>query len=304
MPFIAKATSHKAQATLLAAPVGCKLSSFSRGNEINGPKASRCLASAGDHAVPEQLLQSPAAVVGYVSKQPLLKRYLGITAENDEINGGSAESGSERKGEVNVQELSGGRINFVWGVSGPQGGFVLKYAAPFVRSIGPEFKLSQTRLGVEAEAMAAAHTACPQHVPKLLLYDATANVLVQELVSGPGGSRRVKLVDALTPCRSAGAGRGSRGGADGCHGAATTAASLPPLPPSLAADLASLLSAYMLRNSMYGLPYEQHAIMSERLRNGEVVAANAAVVFTDPWDATCDRNRVPPALTDEVAQLR
>ncbi|GLC34338.1 hypothetical protein PLESTM_000184300 [Pleodorina starrii] len=246
-------------------------------------------------------MAAAAAVADYVRQHPLLRDLLGISASSPS-SASSNRSGTEGSnngpsGDVKVAELSGGRINFVWRVSGPKGDVVVKYAAPFVRSIGPEFKLSQARLSVEAEAMAAAHAACPQHVPALLLYDAAAGVLVQELISGPQGRRRVKLVDALVPRADA-----VISSVDSAA-ASTEAVALPP-PPPLAADLASLLAGYLLRNSVYELPCEEHAAAAERLRNGEVVAANAAVVFTDPWDTECIRNRVPSGLEQEVAQLR
>ncbi|KXZ54723.1 hypothetical protein GPECTOR_4g791 [Gonium pectorale] len=240
---------------------------------------------------------------------------------------------------VTVRELSGGRINYVWRADGPDGSFVLKHSPPYVRSIGPSFRLSQARLRAEAVAHAAAAAACPAHVPSLLLHDPAASALVSELLGRHPEQPRVKLIDALAAASASAAGTASTtdgmascaaGGStadggvssDGGGGvAAASAGALPPHLAGLASDLSYLLGSYLIRYSPYGT-HVQHgrAAGGEEARtaaaaaaaavrglaecNAEVVAANTDVVFRDPWDAACERNRVPPGLDSAVAALR
>jgi 5-methylthioribose kinase len=52
-------------------------------------------------------------------------------------------------------------------VEGPAGGICVKQALPYVRVVGEAWPLTQDRLRIEAAALQAQHTLCPQHVPQV-----------------------------------------------------------------------------------------------------------------------------------------
>ncbi|KAG2491923.1 hypothetical protein HYH03_009658 [Edaphochlamys debaryana] len=254
-----------------------------------------------------------AAVTAYVLNQQPLRQLLGLPATQPastalRVNNrpstshlgstsdpGQAAAEGANEG-VHVAELSGGKINFVWLVTRGPRGFVLKYAAPYVRAV-PSFALSQGRLAVEARAMAAAHAASPRHVPALLLHDPSACVLVSELLTpGPqpptAEDRPATAPTAPTEATAVGLVK------------LVKALTLAPPHERLSSDLAELLYNYLATNCRHVMTPDRHAAEAEAMANQEVVAANAAVVLTDPWDQACARVRVPPHLEERVRALR
>lgn len=110
-------------------------------------------------APPATPLDSAQAVSSYVLQQAQLLQLLGIPQRSPPgPQAGSCGQQQQQQQQhlqqqqsghplLHVTELSGGKINYVWTVRGPRGAVVLKYAAPYVRSIGPEFELPQASTG-------------------------------------------------------------------------------------------------------------------------------------------------------------
>lgn len=197
--------------------------------------------------------------------------------------------------------------------------------------------------------MCLAYGTCHRHVPRPLLHDASACVLVTQMLVGTPPA-------APQPAANTAAARAPQA-------AATPAADASPgHPPSdgnaavkliqvlrqgavlphLSDHLASLLRGYLLPHSLAaakasaaaaaadggsdngsgaagGVDHDSVggadgdprvraiARRAERLAgaNGQVLAANVAVVFDDPWDGGCPRNRpVPPKVQGVAQQMR
>ncbi len=201
--------------------------------------------------------------------------------------------------------------------------------------------------------MVLAYGTCHRHVPRPLLHDASACVLVTQMLVGappavlpPAAAADASQGSATRTSRLAAADVAASPGRSLCDGADGTVKLIQVLRqgvilPHLSDHLASLLRGYLLPHSLAaarasataaaeaggfanrssnasgvhcggdggGSDPRVRAITrrAERLAgaNGQVLAANVAVVFDDPWDGGFPRNRpVPPEVQGVAQQMR
>lgn len=130
----------------------------------------------------------------------------------------------------------------------------------------------QTRIDVEAAAMQAVHAICPQHTPSLELYDPQTCTLAMQFLDG-----FIKLQDAIHSQQQC---------------------------PWAFSHLAELMAGYLHGTSAAALGDAAVEEAAARFANTDIVKANIAVVFDDPWDAGCLSNRWPSELDDGVMKMR
>lgn len=127
-------------------------------------------------------------------------------------------------------------------------------------------------MDVEAAAMQVVNRISPAHTPSLELYDPATHTLAMQYMEG-----HVNLQDAILA---------------GMH------------VPWALRHVAQLMAAYMHATSSAALGEPAVAAEAARFANSDIVAANVAVVFDDPWDAACTRNRWSAELDAQVVAAR
>lgn len=220
-----------------------------------------------------QPLDTSRSVVEYVGSKPDLLLVLHGQPASQLNTACSPRVHDESPPATAATPLTEGKVNYAWDVAGVEGAFFLKYAPPYVRSVGPEFPLSQARMDVEAAALMAVSEWAPQHVPRVVLFDQPRCVLCMQRLPPPHG----KLVTAITQGHTF---------------------------PQLPAHLATLLPAYLYSSSSFALSRDAFDLNLQVYSNTDIVQANTAVVFGDPWDESCPSNKNSPQLAQKVAALR
>lgn len=68
---------------------------------------------------------------------------------------------------LHVTEISDGNLNFVFRVYSDQKSLIIKYAPPYLRLLGEDFKLPKERICVEMHTMAYFKTIAPSYIPTI-----------------------------------------------------------------------------------------------------------------------------------------
>lgn len=87
-------------------------------------------------------------ILHYIHQTPILKNYLGEEA-------------------LHVNEIGDGNLNFVFRAHTKQKSLIIKYAPPYLRLLGEDFKLPQNRICVEMHTLAYLKTIAPLYIPTI-----------------------------------------------------------------------------------------------------------------------------------------
>eukprot|EP00892_Ulva_mutabilis_P010052 jgi/Ulvmu1/7419/UM036_0079.1 len=184
-----------------------------------------------------------------------------------------ADSGSAGSAAWTCEEIGDGNINFVFVVSGASGAVIVKQGLPYIRCVGESWPLSQERLRVEVDSLRLLHSACPQHVPDVYMFDSAKFIISMQYLAPPHVVLRYGLLDGHTY-------------------------------PRLAQHAAEYLASTLFRTSMLRLSPEEFRKQEQTFHNSEMCALTEQVIFTDPYhDAPVNRH-TSPHLDAAVAALR
>ncbi|KAL4457683.1 hypothetical protein ABPG75_012548 [Micractinium tetrahymenae] len=197
------------------------------------------------------------AVKDYVAARPQLAKHVGSP---------------DTRTSWTVREVGDGNINFVYILEGPTGALCVKQALPYVRCVGESWPLSQDRVRIEAEALAAEAAHCPQHVPAVYTYDARMCIIAMQYLAPPHIIVRKGLIEGR-------------------------------IYPRLAAHLAAFLAETLFRTSLLALPSDQFRANIAQFTNTEMCRLTEQVIFTDPYYAAQHNRHTAPQLDGDVAEL-
>lgn len=113
-----------------------------------------------------------ASALVYVAERPALARRVGPP-------------GSEATWTCHEAGGDAGNINYIFLITGPSGGVVIKQARPYIRIVGEGWPLPQVRLAFEAACLRQHRALCPDHVPEVYCHDPRASVMAMELLAPP-----------------------------------------------------------------------------------------------------------------------
>eukprot|EP00201_Polytomella_parva_P017045 CAMPEP_0175055718 /NCGR_PEP_ID=MMETSP0052_2-20121109/10245_1 /TAXON_ID=51329 ORGANISM="Polytomella parva, Strain SAG 63-3" /NCGR_SAMPLE_ID=MMETSP0052_2 /ASSEMBLY_ACC=CAM_ASM_000194 /LENGTH=528 /DNA_ID=CAMNT_0016320613 /DNA_START=97 /DNA_END=1684 /DNA_ORIENTATION=- len=252
MPFTAISAGPKGRQTSLLPLSGVLKSSLGLSKDVR--KVSQVVKAT------HQILKDTASVKQYVNSNEALLKTL--------VNGNVSKLDA-----IRVEEVPDGKINYVYKVHGEGTSVVLKYAPPFVKIEGEDFKLSQERLRVESSALVLAREVCPEHTPSVLLYDPSASVLVTECLGLP----LIRLSQGIAEKR---------------------------VYHKFAEQIANLLSKQLFFTSRYFLDAKAFREKLAAFENREAVAANLNVVIDAPFDPQDRSNSVSPREDPFVDRIR
>jgi 5-methylthioribose kinase len=170
-----------------------------------------------------------------------------------------------------VREIGDGNLNLVFVLAdGADRGLVLKQALPYVRLVGPSWRLTPDRARHEAEALALHGRLAPELVPQLYDYDPDRYVLALEDLSDHHVWRSA-LNDGLR------------------HDGAAEA-------------MGRYVAAVAFGTSVLGLDAAERARTLAAAVNPELCLITEDLVFTEPY-VDAGRNSVLPANEDDAAEL-
>jgi len=126
-------------------------------------------------------------IARFVADTPILRKQVGCVP------------GEEGAGQLKLEEVGDGNINFVYIVRGPTGTIVVKQALPFVRVVGEAWPLTVERIVFERNALVMQHSLCPEHVPEVYYFDAKRALLAMQYVPPPNIILRKVFIQGLRP---------------------------------------------------------------------------------------------------------
>lgn len=100
-------------------------------------------------------------IVNYLNATPVLRALLGSEP-------------------LHVSEIGDGNLNFIFRAFTPQKSLIIKYAPPYLRLLGEDFKLPQQRICVEMHTMAYFKTIAPTLIPSIYHTNEKAFLFVME----------------------------------------------------------------------------------------------------------------------------
>jgi 5-methylthioribose kinase len=124
--------------------------------------AERCKGAVTPTAMPTGFKKlDEAGIAAYVAGLPSIRKILGIKTAADASL-------------LSVAEVGDGNLNFVYIVSGPEGGKVVaKQALPYVRCVGESWPLTLERANFEFNALVEQRKLAPEYVPEVYHFDKT-----------------------------------------------------------------------------------------------------------------------------------
>jgi len=87
-------------------------------------------------------------IIQYITNTPLLKEFFSENA-------------------LHVNEIGDGNLNFIFRAYSDKKSLIIKYAPPYLRLLGKDFKLPQERICVEMHTMAYFKTIAPSYIPTI-----------------------------------------------------------------------------------------------------------------------------------------
>lgn len=210
------------------------------------------------HSIPEFQEMTITDAIEYVVSRPHLAIHVGSR---------------ETKTEWVVEEVGDGNLNYVYIVRGPQGAVCIKQSPPFVRVIGVDWPLSQTRTRIEADALAEQGKHCTSIVPSVLHFDEAGHTLVMQYIPPPHISLRKGLVQGN-------------------------------IYPKLCEDLITFLSRTLFKTSYVSLACKDFRAMASRFANEDLCALTEQVIFSDPYFSAKNNRHNAPYLDDIVDRIR
>ncbi|XP_041011109.1 methylthioribose kinase-like [Juglans microcarpa x Juglans regia] len=87
--------------------------------------------------------------------------------------------------DVNIKEVGGGNLNFLYIVLGPAGSLVIKQALPYIRCIGESWPMTKERAYFEALALREHGQFSPEHVPEVYHFDRTMSLIGMRYLEPP-----------------------------------------------------------------------------------------------------------------------
>jgi 5-methylthioribose kinase len=193
-----------------------------------------------------------ASIAAYVLSMPKLAALVGV-------------------GELAVNEVGDGNLNFVYIVKGERGSIVVKQALPYVRCVGESWPLTLQRATFEANALMEERRLCPEFVPEVYHFDASKAMIVMRFVEPPNIILRKALMAG--------------------HRYST-----------FARDLATFLARTLFGTSSLAMDGGSLRLkVAEWSQNSAMCALTEKVIFTDPY-TVCSMNHWTSPQLDGFAE--
>ncbi|MCY4260697.1 MAG: S-methyl-5-thioribose kinase [Rhodobacteraceae bacterium] len=151
-----------------------------------------------------------------------------------------------------IEEVGDGNLNLVFIVRGPESGFAVKQALPYVRLVGESWPLPLSRAYFEHRALTIHSEHVPRLVPKIHHYDDTLALIVMELLE-PHIIMRHGMIAGTEY-------------------------------PGFADDIAEFMARTLFSTSALALPADQmKAMTAEFAGNTAMCRITEDVIFTEPY---------------------
>ncbi|MDD2382962.1 MAG: phosphotransferase [Sulfurospirillaceae bacterium] len=113
-------------------------------------------------------------VLEYIHSTPILKAYFGMEP-------------------LQIKEIGDGNLNFIFRVGTPYKSLIIKYAPPYLRLLGKNFKLPQERVCVEMHTMSYFKSIAPEYLPTIYHLDEKAFLFAMEDLEGFETLQKMRL---------------------------------------------------------------------------------------------------------------